>query len=146
MMPLLDFWVPGHAKTKGSLEPRAPKCHCCTACRGYARMPQLRDTPGSKRWRGLVAYAATQAMRRAPRAWPLKGPVEMALVYRLAVTEEELIEQGAGDIDKLERNIFDALQDAGVYANDAQVVRCAHEKVAVVDFGVRIMVAMVGEG
>jgi len=144
---LLDFWVPGAPKTKGSLTPRAPRCHCCSMCSGYLGRPQLRDSVGSKRWRQLVAYSAGAAMSGATQAWPLTGPVELDLTYYLPVDVAKLIEQGSGDLDKLERNIFDALQDAGVYANDAQVVACAHRKWAEGSggAGVRIRVAMAGE-
>jgi Holliday junction resolvase RusA-like endonuclease len=144
---LLDFWVPGAPKTKGSLTPRAPRCHCCDACRGYVGQPQLRDSAGSKRWRQLVAYSAECAMRGVTQGWPLTGPVELDLTYCLPVDVAKLIEQGSGDLDKLERNIFDALQDAGVYANDAQVVACTHRKWAegAGGPGVRIRVAMAGE-
>ena len=52
-----------------------------------------------------------------------------ALTYYLPVTPERLVQQGSGDIDKLERNVLDALTQAGVYVDDAQVVACTHEKV-----------------
>ncbi len=150
---VLDFWVPGAPKTKGSLTPRAPRCECCAACSGYLGRPQLRDSVGSKRWRQLVAYSAGAALRDraqnlAAFSWPLTGPIELDLTYCLPVDVAKLIEQGSGDLDKLERNIFDALQDAGVYANDAQVVACTHRKWAEGSggAGVRIRVAMAGEG
>jgi len=144
----LDLWVPGHPTTKGSLEPRAPKCHCCPKCKGYARMPQLRDSESSKRWRKIVAYAAEQHLKAGdpgrefteetpwiPRTWD----VRMWLIFSLAVPN--VTDNGAGDSDKLERNVFDALQDAHVYGDDVQVVTCWTEKRRVVDAmgpGVRI--------
>ena len=63
---VLNFWVPGPPKTKGSLTARAPRCHCCSACKGYVGQPQLRDSVGSGRWRKLVAYQAEQAMGCVP--------------------------------------------------------------------------------
>jgi Holliday junction resolvase RusA-like endonuclease len=126
---VLDFFVPGAPKTKGSLTPRAAPCRCTPTCPGFSRQPQLRDSVGSSRWRKLVAYQAGVEMRRVAYAWPLAGPVGLELTYYLPVADEAaLIEQGSGDLDKLERNIYDALQDAGVYANDAQVVACGHQK------------------
>ena len=112
---MLEFWVPGHPKTKGSLR-------VLNSGRLSGRAV-LQDTPASKRWRALVAYAAGQAMRSVTQAWPLDGPVRVDVEYWLPVKDEvALIAQGAGDKDKLDRNIYDALQDAGVFANDSQVV------------------------
>lgn len=126
---VLAYDVPGHPKTKGSLE-------VINSGRLTGR-PVLRDTPASKRWRQLVAYATQRAMAErqningsTPLVGPIEGPVRIEVIYRLAVTEERLIEQGSGDVDKLDRNLLDALQDAGLYANDAQVVRCWSEKVS----------------
>jgi hypothetical protein len=64
---VLDFWVPGPPKTKGSLQPRARRCHCCDKCKGYVGKPQLRDTEGSDRWRKLVAYEAERTRVTIPR-------------------------------------------------------------------------------
>ena len=123
MIQVLEFWVPGAPKTKGSMSARAPKCHCSPQCRGYARLPQLRDSEGSKRWRKLVAYQAEQAMRGEARAWPMAGPLGIEMDFSLSVAGmAELIAQGAGDNDKLERNVFDALQDAGAIENDSQFI------------------------
>ncbi len=61
MIQVLEFWVPGPPKTKGSLSARAPRCRCSPTCPGYRGQPQLRDSEGSKRWRKLVAYQAERA-------------------------------------------------------------------------------------
>jgi Holliday junction resolvase RusA-like endonuclease len=115
MIKVLKFWVPGHPKTKGSLR-------VLNSGRLSGRAV-LQDTPASKRWRALVVYAAQIAMRGETQAWPLDGPVRVDVEYWLPVKDEAaLIAQGAGDKDKLDRNIYDALQDAGVFANDSQVV------------------------
>lgn len=130
----LRFFVPGHPRTKGSLTPKAPRCHCCDACKGYVGKPQLSDSAASKRWRQLVAYQAQNAMHYQAVAqgyeYPVSGPVSMRLIYWMPplTLGSDPYAQGIGDIDKLERNIFDALQDAGFYRNDAQVVRCDHER------------------
>ncbi len=143
MIEVLSFWVPGAPKTKGSLSARAPKCHCCAACRGYARLPQLQDSVGSKRWRKLVAYQAERTIVEAPGAqFPIEGPVAVELGFQLStMLVDDLIAQGAGDLDKLYRNVLDALQDAGVYANDSQVTRLSGYKEGVSHFGgVRVRV------
>ena len=122
---VLNFWVPGPPKTKGSLTARAPRCHCCPACKGYAGQPQLRDSAGSGRWRKLVAYQAEQAKRGVGMAWPLSGPVAVDLTFGLS---GDVLASGAGDLDKLYRNVLDALTDAGVYEDDVQVVRLSGSK------------------
>lgn len=128
---MLRFWVPGHPKTKGSLE---------VVNSGRLRgRPVLRDTPQSSNWRKLVAYQADQAMRitdaarAAPPIWPLAGAVGLVTTYILDCTPDELIEQGSGDGDKLDRNVWDALADAGVYGNDAQVVSWVGDKISIFD-------------
>jgi hypothetical protein len=129
---VLNFWVPGPPKTKGSLTARAPRCHCCPACKGYVGQPQLRDSAGSGRWRKLVAYQAGRTMESeypggssyAP-AWPLAGAVAVDLTFGLS---GDVLASGAGDLDKLYRNVLDALTDAGVYEDDVQVVRLSGSK------------------
>jgi len=127
---VLNFWVPGPPKTKGSLTARAPRCHCCDACKGYVGQPQLRDSVGSGRWRKLVAYQAEQAkIERAILRWgmgfPVPGPVAVDLTFGLL---GDPVVTGAGDLDKLYRNVLDALTDAGVYSDDVQVVRLSGSK------------------
>ena len=122
MIKVLEFWVPGYPKTKGSLR-------VLNSGRLSGRAV-LQDTPASKRWRALVAYAAGAAMRGRqningpmPMTEPIDGPVRVDVEYWLPVKDESaLIAQGAGDKDKLDRNVYDALQDAGVFVNDSQVV------------------------
>lgn len=127
---VLNFWVPGPPKTKGSLTARAPRCHCCPACKGYVGQPQLRDSAGSGRWRKLVAYQAEAAMNEGDRrfmVWPLSNvrPVAVDLTFGLG---GDVLASGAGDLDKLYRNVLDALTDAGVYEDDVQVVRLSGSK------------------
>lgn len=126
---VLNFWVPGPPKTKGSLTARAPRCHCCPACRGYVGQPQLRDSVSSGRWRKLVAYQATAAKvfqwTQVKPAFPLAGPVAVDLTFGLL---GDPVATGAGDLDKLYRNVLDALTDAGVYEDDVQVVRLSGSK------------------
>jgi len=125
---VLNFWVPGPPKTKGSLQPRAPRCHCCDACEGYVGTPQLRDSVGSSRWRRLVAYQADRAIKAVPppeRLFPVLAPVAVDLTFGLL---GDPVAIGAGDLDKLYRNVLDALTDAGVYQDDVQVVRLSGSK------------------
>src|SRR5688572_1923903 len=97
MNVVLDFWVLGNPKTTG----------CIVVVNG--RRGVLREgVVGSKRWRSLVGYAAIQEMGRQPGIdWPLLGPVTLTLAFSLPV--DDAIQARAGDIDKLYRNVLDAL-------------------------------------
>jgi Holliday junction resolvase RusA-like endonuclease len=149
---VLSFWVPGHPKTKGSLNINpGPKCRCTPSCPGYKGRPTAKDSPGSSRWRLLVAYQAVQAMQGEQRlvsaaAWPLQVELSVGLLleYRLNVTGElGVIGNGAGDLDKLDRNVLDALTDAGVYVDDVQVTQIWSSKAPAIEGvgpGVRVKV------
>src|SRR6187401_1761291 len=137
-MILTQTWVPGHAKTKGSL----------TAKGGYAT-----DTPASKRWRAFMAQRvredranrrirATHVQDGIPYAEPHLGPVLVAAYFWLEPTTGKAIEHAretgaatwdkAGDVDKLARNLLDALaadakdaaMNGGAFLNDNQVINC----------------------
>ena len=140
-MILTEVWVPGHPRTKGSLDPA-----------------DMQDTPASKHWRALVAEAIRQdiALRRAEalevgaleaaHACPTMRPVLVRLMCwvprrgepRTAppVMPEPAIWSGAGDLDKLARNALDALaadsknaaMNGGAFVNDNQVTRLVGEK------------------
>lgn len=113
-------FVPGRAKTKGSLDfqPGA-KCTCCPRCEAYKPGGRaVENVAGSSRWRQLVAYEAGRAMAGA--GGPIEGPVTVVAVFYLVA--EQVWSGRVGDDDKLARNVLDALQDAGVYADDVQVV------------------------
>lgn len=115
------FWcfVPGHPKTKGSMKLRPNG----TAAQSVA---------GSTQWAMMMA----EVFRRSYRATePLNCALEINCVFVLPV---EPTRTAAGDGDKLERNVWDALQPcrtgakpcapgcrkhAGVIADDVLVVR-----------------------
>lgn len=138
-MILTQTWVPGHPKTKGSL----------TAKGGHAT-----DTPASKHWRAMMAERVRQDI--AHRAffkrdrngtvqsniYPHSGPVLVAAYFWLEPTTGKAIAHAhhtgaatwpmAGDVDKLARNLLDALaadaksaaMNGGAYLNDNQVINC----------------------
>lgn len=111
---MLSCWVPGRPKTKGSL----------TVVNGHRGIAS--DTPASKRWRQLMAYAAAGQIKA-----PLEGPVCVVAVFHLPVhpTSGHAWAGRVGDLDKLARNLLDALTDAGVYGDDVQVTRLLVDKV-----------------
>lgn len=119
-LPLVVF-VPGLAKTKGSMLLRANG----TAAQSVA---------GSTRWAILMAETMRQAW--SPRA-ALTGPLYIAMTFVLA---GDPIAPRAGDMDKLVRNVWDALQPcipkcpagckkhAGVVKDDVMFVRSCESK------------------
>jgi Holliday junction resolvase RusA-like endonuclease len=111
---VLSCWVPGRPKTKGSL----------TVINGKRNV--VSDTPASKRWRSLMAYQAAALVKA-----PLEGPVVVVAVFHLPLhpTSGQAWAGRVGDLDKLARNLLDALTDAGVYGDDVQVTRLICEKV-----------------
>jgi Holliday junction resolvase RusA-like endonuclease len=62
------------------------------------------------------------------REAPWCGPVEVALVFALPVKDVTAVR--SGDVDKLARNVLDALTRAKVYEDDVLVVRLLAEKLS----------------
>lgn len=139
---VLNFWVPGPPKTKGSLD---------VVNSGRAgRRPVLQDSQPSKNWRRLVAYGAGQAMAVGPVVPKLQSSGKMAALDRTVpvavdlafMLSEDPLAVRSGDLDKLYRNVLDALTDAGVYEDDVQVVRLSGSKSGDGDPGVRVRVVI----
>jgi len=124
---LASAWVPGAPKTKGSLDPvPGPKCKCCAKCNAHMPGVHMRESViGSKRWRSLMAEAVRMCQRQL-RVSKYEGGVTVCGTFYLPV--KSVITPRAGDLDKLLRNALDALQDAGAYADDVQVVRIVTDK------------------
>lgn len=106
--------VPGNPRTKGSV--------------GIQRGRRVvQAVEGSEHWAQMVQRAAELA--RARLAMPtLTGPVSVHVLYWLDVADIAVKGPGSGDLDKLDRNILDALTKARVYGDDVQVVRIVAEK------------------
>src|SRR5690348_9841901 len=152
MEKIIDVWVPGRPRTKGSLG----------GGRSGAGAVALADSPQSKAWRAQVANVVGReisdpvmldgepvvkrgrAVRRVRAGWPREGvPVVVSCQFHyVRVGETEMpIGRQWGDLDKLLRNVFDALQDAKVYKDDAQVVGIRDTfKIYGLEEGVRIQV------
>lgn len=139
-MILVDTFVAGRPKTKGSLTFITP---------GYAT-----DSDGSRHWRALMAGAVRDSYRAR---WaelmctgpyrgcghgkhlacglpqPHAGPVLVRVMAHLPV---DPLAHGAGDLDKLLRNVLDALDirsknpkfRGGAIIDDNQVTRIEAEK------------------
>lgn len=129
MRQVLSVWIPGRPKTKGSLDFQpGQKCRCCSKCEAYLPGGRaVENVVGSKRWRQMMAYLVEQDQRGVTQAWPLDGPVMVVGAFHLPAVD---VSTGrVGDIDKLARNLLDALQDAQVFSDDVQVTRLLCEKV-----------------
>lgn len=132
LMTITEVWIPGHPRTKGSLDPK-----------------NMQDTPESKRWRVLMADAVrTDIARRDPSYVPTLLSVVVTLHAFLVAPPVPVGEPawraaiwpGAGDVDKLARNALDALaadsrvalRNGGAYHNDNQVTMLIATKQVVV--------------
>lgn len=133
---LCDVFVPGHAKTKGSME-----------ALGNGKM---RDKPSSRVWRKLIAERVkTDAEKRgySTEFHSYDGRVGVRIVsYGQTATGQEgwlvkamkwlIARAGFGDVDKLARNVLDAISsedpdDAHLIADDSQVVDLySHKRLA----------------
>lgn len=130
--PTLRLWVPGRPKTKGSLD--------------FVGGHVVENVAGSKRWRQLVAYQVEHVLALDPAQiasiWPWPGPVAVACVFHMPVTD--VTRARSGDLDKLMRNVLDALQDAGMYGDDVAVTRAVLEKVPAGERGPGLDLTIVG--
>jgi hypothetical protein len=153
-MIIVDVFVPGAAKTKGSME-----------VRNRATGAMKESVAGSSRWRALMAQAVRDDIaRRQPPVAELRSPwpgavsvtVEAYLAFgirvrRLPETWALPIWSQAGDLDKLVRNVLDALgstsrnakMNGGAIVDDNLVCRIVASKHVADDrhpAGVRIIV------
>ena len=122
--PLL-FTVVHKPAPKGSLAPKG---------RRGQRVRLVEQVKGSKPFREAVADAARTALAGRP-GFPLVGPVEVRMVCAFVQPPSYAkrrrhwpVSRGSGDLDKLERNVLDALVDAGVIGDDSQVCRLVGDK------------------
>ncbi|MBK5248122.1 MAG: RusA family crossover junction endodeoxyribonuclease [Actinomycetales bacterium] len=102
----------GTPKPKGSL-------------RHVGRGRLIEQVKGSKPWREALVIAAARARDQA--GWEcLTGAVSVACVAVIprpkTVRRDYPITRSSGDCDKLARNLLDALVDAQIMTDDAQVV------------------------
>lgn len=138
MHKVLDAFVAGRPRTKGSLDAQQRR-----GGRGGTRM--VENVAGSVTWRIMMAAVFAKAWRTpdgVPRE-PLEGvAIRVAATFYLPCPRpESLYAARSGDVDKLTRNLLDALavdetgmgKGAGVIANDAQVVGIVIEKAYAAD-------------
>jgi Holliday junction resolvase RusA-like endonuclease len=112
-MGVMDFWVSGIARTKGSVD---------TGAHG-----QVLHTQASKDRAEVIRKAAKAAMELA--GWQcVRAPTAVEIMHIVWLPqaagrdEEAATRTNIGDLDKIERNLWDSLENAGVFENDVQVV------------------------
>lgn len=126
--PVLGRFVPGHPRPKGSLTPQIVRDG---AGRSTGRVRMVESSKDSARWRRIMALG----FRAAGMVRPLTGSVLVVAHFRIpplpalgAATHTHPTSPNVGDIDKLVRNLLDALTDAAVYQDDRQVVSVTASK------------------
>lgn len=124
-------WVAGAARTKGSLSAQIAPGVTST---GRRRVRMVESVQGSGAWRAATVQAVMAALGGSPspegprlpyRPW--SGPVKVGLCVwlprpRTSPAAGWPTSQRTGDVDKLQRNIGDALVDVGLLADDSLIV------------------------
>jgi len=123
----LSLFVPGWPRPKGSLKPQMVRDGGGNLT-GRTRM--VESSADSTRWLRTMAKAFRDA-EFATKDIPYAGPVAVNAAFwfdpaRLGVDIEANpypVHPHIGDLDKLVRNLLDALQQGGVLADDRQVAQ-----------------------
>ena len=118
-MPGESSWtvrVHGTPTPKGSLK--------CVGQRGRHQLIEDDKGGGRREWRQRVAAAARAVLATSG---PLDGPVGISIHFRSPrptsrKVGEWVTSRRHGDVDKLTRNLLDAITDAGLWGDDSQVV------------------------
>jgi Holliday junction resolvase RusA-like endonuclease len=116
------FWVSGLPKPKGSLR-------AVGRMGQKARLVEQVDPKGV--WKTAIKIEAAQHVDSEPYPGPLTAKLTFYFPRPLKPRHEEPTTRTSGDLDKLQRNVFDALQTksgAGLIKDDSQIVRVIAEK------------------
>lgn len=119
---LVDVFVPGVPRTKGSLE--------IVNSGGRGRPAHVQETEESKRWRMLMVQVLRQDNERRGFTSAYLGGVSVIATFFQRVSDPTKKVAESGDLDKLLRNVLDALSvnrdnpklGAGVIGDDMQVI------------------------
>lgn len=126
---LAECWIGGRPRSKGSLK----------VISGRGRKPvMVEDHRHSKPWRTQMTRELKAHLIRIKSNEIHTGPVAVAVtfVFERRGPSAQLLPwptlnagvNANGDLDKLLRNVLDALTDAGVIADDSQVCKISSEK------------------
>lgn len=120
--------VPGRPRPKGSLK------NTCRKDRKHTIRSE-EQVKGSKAWKEYVAaYVQRWALQQYGRHLQVELPVELRVVYFFDRTREDRpkelypVAMEIGDLDKLDRNIGDALVSSGLIKDDQYIVRIESRK------------------
>lgn len=122
-MPHLRFTAYGAPVTQGSVSAYPTK--------GGRGVRTVSKTPALIEWREIVRAAAVAA---AGPDWETQdGAAKVHLAYfvprpRSAPKTIDIWPTKGQDIDKLERAVFDAITNAGIWTDDSRVVQVVHKK------------------
>jgi len=120
---LLDFWALGLPRPKGSLKPVG---------RIGQRARLIEQVDPKKIWRGEVAKSAALAYSTWGLSESIDCPIGVNMTFIFPRPKKPKFDvpasRSVGDIDKLQRNVFDALQDAYVISDDALAISVCVEK------------------
>jgi Holliday junction resolvase RusA-like endonuclease len=133
-------FIPGAPKSKGSLEHR-----------GNGQMRE--SVIGSTTWKRIMAGMLREAWQAKYPGQRILGPCRVDTTHFLPVASLNalVIERARGnyDRDKLERNVNDAITEAGIWKDDAQNV-CGHGQKSMADSrwpqGVHVFIQEIGPG
>lgn len=106
-------------------KPVAQPRHRASCRGGYAKMYLPGDHPVHDFKRRIMAVAASHPIRR------IEGPVRLDLLFAFSQPKgrKRQFKISKPDLDNLEKAVMDALTDAGVWCDDAQVVEKHSTKV-----------------
>jgi Holliday junction resolvase RusA-like endonuclease len=137
---LAQVWVPGRPRTKGSLK------FWCTRGRDH-KVRVEEQVADSGKWRKHVATLIQQVqLREYGNLLKLDAPVEVRTVYFFQRDQEDMSDQPypvaitTGDLDKLDRNVGDALTMSGLIKDDKLIVHGPRGKFWAAQAGAQIMV------
>lgn len=121
---ILEFWVGGFPRPKGSL--------AVSSAVGSTRVRVREQIDPEGIWRGLVLREAMKAGREAGVSLPIRGPVGLKALFLFERPIDPEFDVPAtiktGDLDKLVRNVFDAItprkapEKARIVIDDARFV------------------------
>lgn len=140
---LLSTFVPGRPRSKGSLK------HWCMKDRRHTVRVEEQVADSAKWKRTVAAHVQREALKAYGRHLQYAGPVVLRTVFYFDRAREDRPEEaypvamGIGDLDKLLRNVGDALVSSGLIKDDQYIVRVEVDKFWGTEPGATIVVGRV---
>lgn len=140
---LLSTFVPGRPRSKGSLK------HWCMKDRRHTVRVEEQVADSAKWKRAVAAHVQREALKAYGRHLQYAGPVELTVYFYFNPDQEDRggethpVAIGIGDLDKLLRNVGDALVSSGLIKDDQYIVGVQCFKRWAINPGARIEVRRV---